>query len=255
MNQADFLPRRLSQEGCVVAGTQLDANGKKLHSDKVKLQPKVAAAVTAVHAATAAVAALETTDAAMVLVDRGADRCIAAFDRQLGDIAAGLDHENLLPLVGDEGARKADALLVRSNAFAQGTAFLKLPYRRQWSIMTALTATLAEKDIAAAVRRLGVQREVDRVGRWTSLYGAKLGITQAKDVDAAAVAVDAWHTAWGRLVVQVHAAYEDDADAGEEKIRQALLSPYDAQAAAERKADARPKRKPAPPVTATATAK
>jgi hypothetical protein len=248
MSHAGFLPRRLSQSGCVIAGTKLAAHREKLKEQKIKLAAKVDEAARAVIDKTRSLEALTTTDATMIEIDRATDRAIGAFDAQLDGIERSFDHEDILPLEDAEQARLADATLVRKRSLPSGTDFLRLVYSLQWARMNAMVKVLVEKDIAAAIGRLGLSLEADRIARWVALYGAKLGVTEAKNADPAAVAVEAWHEAYGTLVVRVHAEYDDPHDRTQQAVRDLLLGPYEAQAEEERRAEqkVRRRRKPEP---------
>ncbi|WP_437330876.1 phosphoenolpyruvate--protein phosphotransferase [Sorangium sp. So ce381] len=237
MGKAAFLARRLTPSGCIVAGTRLASHREALKSKKIKLAPKVDAAVQSVIARTEAVEALGSTDATMTEIDRGADRCISAFGAQLDGVERSFDHDDILPLSDDEAARRADAALVRSEVLSSGTGFVKLVYSQQWVRMSAMIKALDGKDVKAAVERLGLAAEVDRLRRWTALYGQKLGVTEAKSADPAIKAVEAWHEAYGTLLVQVHAEYDDDKDEAHALLRDRLLSPYEDAAEEERRAE------------------
>jgi hypothetical protein len=241
MNYAAFLARRLSQPGCIVAGTKLRSQAEKLKAElkeeKQKLVPKVETAIANVIARTQAVEALTSTDATMNEVDRATDRNIASTDDQLEAIESSFDHTSILPLTKEQAVRLADARLVRGALLPNGTSFLRLPYSEQWVRMTAMLKALGDKDVAAAVKRLGMEPEMGRLRAWVDLYGAKLGVTEAKDTDPAAVAVDAWHAAYGELMVRVHDAYDDARSEQQEKIRRALVAPYDRQVEEERRAE------------------
>lgn len=253
MDYTAFLARRLSQAGCVVAGTQLATQSDKIRLDlkehKLKLAPKVEAATAKILERTKFLELLTSTDAAMIEVDRGTDRCIAGTHDQLAAIERSFDRGSLLPLTGGQAERLADATLVRGALLPGGTSFLRLPYSQQWVAMSAMLRALEGKDVAAAVKRLGMEPELDRIRSWVGLYGAKLGLTEAKDADQAAVMVDAWHQAYGELIIRVHDAYDDSKDDLHTKVRRALTSPYENQAEEERRADqkARARRKAAEP--------
>ncbi|WP_441285770.1 hypothetical protein ACSRUE_24920 [Sorangium sp. KYC3313] len=62
------------------------------------------------------------------------------------------------------------------------------------------------------MERLGLSAEAGRLRRWTELYGEKLGVPEVKSADPAIKAVEAWHEAYGTLLVHVHAEYDDDRD-------------------------------------------
>ncbi|CAN99419.1 hypothetical protein predicted by Glimmer/Critica [Sorangium cellulosum So ce56] len=183
--------------------------------------------------------ALGSLDATMVEIDRGTDRCIGGFSCQLASIERTFDHDDILPLTDDEAARRRDALLVRSEVLSSGTDFLRLVYSQQWVRMSAMIKALDGKDVKAAVERLGLSAEVGRLQRWTELYGKKLGVTEAKAADPAVKAVEAWHEAYGTLLVQAHAEYDDDKDETHALLRDRLLSPYEDAAEEERRADQR----------------
>lgn len=239
MGNAAFLARRLTPSGCIVAGTKLAAHRETLKSKKIKLAPKVDAAAQSVIAATEAIEALGSTDATMVEIDRGTDRCIGAFNGQLASIERAFDHDDILPLTEDEAARRRDALLVRSEVLSSGTDFVRLVYSQQWVRMSAMIKALDDKEVKAAVERLGLSAEAGRLRRWTELYGKKLGVTEAKGSDPAVRAVEAWHEAYGTLLVQVHAEYDDDKDETHALLRDRLLSPYKDAADEERRAEQR----------------
>ncbi|WP_434048623.1 MULTISPECIES: phosphoenolpyruvate--protein phosphotransferase [Sorangium] len=212
------------------------------------------AAIQSVIARTEAVEALGSADATMMEIDRGADRCISAFGAQLDGIERSFDHDDILPLREDEAARRADAALVRAAVLSSGTGFVKLVYSQQWVRMSAMIKALDGKEAKAAVERLGLDAEADRLRRWTALYGQKLGVTEAKSADPAIEAVEAWHEAYGTLMIQVHAEYDDDKDETHALLRARLLSPYEDAAEEERRAEraraasARKKNDPVAPV-------
>lgn len=248
MTQPDyavFLPRRLSHPGCIVAGTKLGTHRKDLEKElgaiQVELSPKVEASIALVLDVTKTLERLPSSDATMVEIDRGTDRCIAGFHDQLDAIERSFDHAVILPRTDDENARLADASLVRAAVLPRGTAFLKSVYSQQWTVMSAMMYGLAVEDVAAAVGRLGLTVEVARLGRWTELYGAKLGVTERKHADPSVVGVQAWHDAYGELFAHVHSEYNDRKDDTHAKIRAALLSPYTQQADEERRAELRAK--------------
>ncbi|WP_437983609.1 hypothetical protein [Sorangium sp. So ce117] len=58
-------------------------------------------------------------------------------------------------------------------------------------------------------------------------------------VDDVLKAVEAWHEAYGTLLVQAHAEYDDDKDETHALLRDRLLSPYEDVAEEERRADQR----------------
>ncbi|MEP7122169.1 MAG: phosphoenolpyruvate--protein phosphotransferase [Byssovorax sp.] len=252
-----FLPRRLSQPGCLIAGTQLTTHRDKLKAQKIKLSTKVDAAVHAVLEKTKTVELLASTDATMIEIDRGTDRHLAGFDDQLEGIERSFDHASILPLSAGQSARLADAVAVRAALFPEGTGFLKIVYNQQWLRMTAIVKALEDKETSAAVKRLGLTAEAERLAQWVTLYGNKLGLTEAKESDPAVVAVEAWHEAYGELTVHVHSEYGSATDQAQIKIREALVSPYQAQADEERRAEqkARGKRKAGEAVDPAATEK
>jgi hypothetical protein len=247
MDYAIFLPRRLSHAGCIVAGTKLathhEALAKELKQLKTKLAPKVESAVIAVVEKTKALELLSSSDATMVEIDRGTDRCIAGFNDQLDAIERCFDHASILPLTESETSRLADATLVRSVALPHGTGFIKLVYTQQWVHMSAMVTALGGAETAAAVERLGLTAEADRLRRWVGLYGAKLGVTEQKHADPAVIAIEAWHAAYGALFTHVHSEYDDDKDDLHAKIRDVLTSPYNTQADEERRAEQKAKAK------------
>ena len=253
MDFTTFLPRRLSQGGCVIAGTQLAARHEQIKAElknaKNKLAPKVEAAVLKTLERTKAVEVLVSNEAAIVDIDRGTDRCIAGVGDQLDAIERAFDRGALLPLTDQQAARLADARLVRGALLPSGTVFLRQPYSQQWVEMKNMLRALDGKDVAAAVERLGLEAEMHRIRSWVALYGARLGVTEIKDADPAAVAVDAWHQAYGELMVRVHDAYDDPKDPSHEMIRRALTSPYQSQVDEERRLDqkARDRRRSAEP--------
>ncbi len=98
---------------------------------------------------------------------------------------------------------------------------------------------LEREDVKAAVHRLGLSVEAGRMARWAELYGAKLGVTEVKATDPAVKAVEAWHDAYGALLVQVNAEYDDDKDEAHTLLHEHLLSPYQETAQEERQAEQR----------------
>jgi hypothetical protein len=256
MIYSTFLPRRLSQPGCIVAGTQLGTHRDKLKEQKIKLSAKVDTAAQTVLEKTKAVTLLASTDATMTAIDRGTDRHIAGFNDQLEGIARAFDHASILPLTSEQSTRLADAVAVRTALFPSGTSFLTLVYSQQWVRMSAILKALDGKETVAAVKRLGLTAEADRLKQWVTLYGAKLGVTEAQASDPAAVAVEAWHEAYGELTVHVHSEYGSATDEAHRKIREMLVSPYQTQAEEERRTahKARGKRKASEPDDADADA-
>jgi hypothetical protein len=245
MDYSIFLSRRLSQPGCSVAGTQLGTQHENLKTElkglKIKLSPKVEATIVLVLEQTKIVEALPSSDATMMEIDRGTDRCIAGIHDQLDAIERTFDHGSILPLTDDESARLADASLVRGSVLPAGTSFLKLVYKQQWAQMSSMLSALAVKETAAAVTRLGLAVEVGRLRRWVELYGAKLGLTEVKQADPGVAGVQAWHDAYGELFAHVHSEYNDRKDETHAKIRDALLSPYTNQADEERRVEQKAK--------------
>lgn len=247
MDYTLFLPRRLSQAGCVIAGTKLAAHYAALQPDledpKPPLAPKVASSILAVDNHTRSIAALPTSDAVMIEIDRGADRCIAALDDQLEGIQRSFDHASILPLTDEEQARLADATLVRGALLPAGTGFLRLVYSQQWARMSAMITALDRVEVTAAIARLGLGSEIARLRRWVEIYGVKLGVTERKQADPAAAAIEAWHQAYGELIAHLHSEYNDRRDELQAKIREALLAPYHEQADEERRAEQKAKAK------------
>lgn len=253
MVYAPFLPRRCSQSGCVVAGTKLATRYDKLKpvlkEAKTKLVPKVDSAVQAILAKTKTIEGLATTEATMTEIDRGTDRCIAAFQSELDAIERVFDHGVILPLTDEQATRLDDALMVRGALLPLGTGFLKLVYSQQWVHMNNMAKGLADKDVDAAIKRLGLTAEKARLLGWVALYGSKLGVTETKAADPSAVSIEAWHEAYGELLVHVHSEYGNANDAIHGEIRTALLGPYNEQVDEERRVDqkTRGKRQPAAP--------
>lgn len=245
MDYTLFLSRRLSQGGCVLAGTQLATYHEQLEAElkdhKIKLAPKVEAAVLKTIAQTKTLGVLTSNDAAMVDVDRSTDRCVAAIHDQLDAVERCFDRGSLLPLTSEQAARLADAQLVRGALFPSGTAFLRLPYSQQWLEMNNTLRALGGKDIAAAAKRLGIEQEMGRLRGWVELYGAKLGVTEVEPADPAVAVLQAWHDAYGALFAHAHSEYDDREDATHARIREALLSPYLRQADEERRAEQKAK--------------
>lgn len=226
MIYSTFLPRCVSQGGCIVAGTRVATAQQKLKDEKIKLLAKPDTAVQKVIDSTRAIEALTTTDAAMLDIDRGTDRSIAGFHDELDAIERCLDRGDILPLTEAQSARLADATTVRGTLLADGTYFLKLPYSQQWVPMSNMVKAMDEQPAADAIERLGLTPEADRVKSSVALYGAKLGVTETRSVDPAARAIDAWHEAMGELMVRVHDAYDDPNDPTHKKVREALTAPY-----------------------------
>jgi hypothetical protein len=237
----------------VVAGNKLATRYDKLKpllkEAKTKLAPKVDSDVLAILGKTKTVELLTTTDATMTEVDRGTDRCIAAFQAELDAIERVFDHGVIIPLTDDQSARLDDALMVRGTLLPLGTGFLKLVYSQQWVHMNNMAKGLGDKEVDAAIKRLGLGAEKARLLSWVALYGAKLGVTDTNDADPAAVSIEAWHEAYGELLVDIHSEYKDTTDETQVKIRTALLGPYYDQIEEERRVDqkTRAKRQPAEP--------
>ncbi len=250
MNYSAFLSRRLSQERCIVAGTQVRAQRAQLKEDKVKLSPKTDAASAAVVAQTELLEQLPSTEATMNVLDRVTDRCIAGVHDELDAVERSLDGADVVPLTKKQEARRKDASLVRSTILPAGTGMLRLPYGQQWVRMSGMVKAMKENEVQAAIGRLGMTEEAERVEQLVALYGAKLGITETKDADPSAMALDAWHEAYGQLVVHAHSEY-DNKDAALLKLRDSLIAPFEAQAEEQRRADqkARDKRKAGEPDT------
>lgn len=248
MNYSAFLSRRLSQEGCIVAGTQIRAQRAQLKEDQVKLLPKTDAASAAVVAQTELLEQLPSTDATMTILDRVTDRCVAGINDELDAVERCLDGGDIVPLSKKQEARRKDASLVRTTILPSGTGMLRLPYGQQWVRMSTMVKAMKQEEIQAAITRLGLTEEAARVEQLVALYGAKLGITEKKDADPSAMALDAWHEAYGQLVVHAHSEY-DNKNAALLEVRDALIAPYETQAEEERRAEqkARDKRKPSDP--------
>lgn len=245
MAKADILPRSLSPEGCDIVGTQLATQRDWLKGQKIKLVPRVITAIDVVIDATATLNRVAPTGLAMITIDRAADRCIAAFDEQVEGIILSFDHADVLPLTKAESDRLEAARRLRGTSLAGGLSFLKLPHSRQWSRMKSLCASLATPEAAADVKLLGLTQEVDRINRFTALYGDQLGYTRAAGdaplaaADARAQASQAWHDAWADLTVKVMAEYDDSRDETHQLLHDKLLAPYTTQVDRERDEDAR----------------
>lgn len=255
MNYSGFLSRRLSYERCIVAGTQLKALRAQLKDDKVKLSPKSDAASAAVIAKTTDLEALTSSETPMNVLDRVTDRCIAGWHDGLDAVERALDGGDTVPLTPKQEARRKDATLVRSTILPAGTSMLRLPYGQQWVRMSTMVKAMKQDEVQAAIERLGMSDEAERVEQLVAIYGARLGITETKDADPTAMAIEAWHEAYGALVVHAHSEYDNAKEASLLALRDSLVSPYEAQAEDQRRADqkARDKRKagdsPAPPKT------
>ncbi|RYE83051.1 MAG: phosphoenolpyruvate--protein phosphotransferase, partial [Myxococcales bacterium] len=158
MSDADILTRRLSREGCVLVGTQLETHHDELrHKDKVKLLPAVEEACQEAIAASKALEALDGgAEASMLEIDRGSDRCIAGLDAHCAAVAQCLDFADVLPLTPEQQARVAAAASLRTALFPAGTAFLRLPHRQQWERMSALVRATEQPDTARLLRQLGL---------------------------------------------------------------------------------------------------
>jgi hypothetical protein len=178
-----LLPRRLSAAGCVIAGHQLAAQHKALAEKKIKLVKEVEARCDTVAAATEAIVALGADDATMTNIDRGADRFIGGFDGAFAEIERLLDHGDVLPLTAAEQDRRETARALRARLFPNGTDFIRATYRTQWERMNAVHVDAQKPENAAAIKKLGLTLEAERLGRWVALYGAKLGVTEAQDED------------------------------------------------------------------------
>jgi len=248
MNDTDLLPRRLDAGGCVIAGNQLAAHRKALAQQKIKLTKEVDARVDAVVAATEPIATISADETTMTSVDRGADRFIAGFDGIFAEIERSFDHEDVVPLTAAEQDLRDTARALRGRLFPTGTDYLRLPYRTQWTRMSALHAETKKSENVADAKKLGLSLWLARLERWVTLYGAKLGVTEAQDdVDPVAKAVDAWHVAWADLLLEVRSTYRDAGKPEHVTIRKQLLSPYEDEARRERaeevKAQERAKRR------------
>lgn len=238
----------------MVAGKKLEPRYKTLKKElkdkKEALPSKIDAAVQAIFTCTQKLESLSSTEATMVEVDRGTDRCVAAVHDQLDGIERAFDHGTILPLTEKQAQRRADAMAIRKALMPAGTSFLRLVYSRQWVHLNSMGNALADKETAAAVARLGLTEEVERVKGWIGLYGAKLGVTESREADPAAVAVEEWHQAYAELIAHVHSDFVKASAEIQKKVVQALLAPYDEQADEERRAEskARSRRPEAEPV-------
>lgn len=238
----------------MIAGTQLATIYKTLTDTKgkghpTKLPSNVDASIRTVLATTKSAESLTTTDATMTEIDRATDRCVASHYGQLEQIERSFDHHTILPLTKQQAARRDDAALVRRTVFPEGTSLLRLPYRTQWKRMTVMVSLMNRKDIAAAIERLGLADETQRVEAWVDLYGRKLGLTETHDADPAAVVVDAWHEAYGELVCHASSAFNPK-DEEQARLRDALLAPYHQQADEERRASQKEPAQQAPAAAA-----
>lgn len=106
--------------------------------------------------------------------------------------------------------------------------------------MNAALIEIQKPQSAAALQAIGLGLHAKRLARWVALYGARRGVTEAQEgVDPAAKVVDDWHVAWADLLIEIRSRYRDAAHPDHATIRQALLSPYEAQARAERAEEAK----------------
>ncbi len=241
MTNADLLPRRLSAQGAVAAGTKLKAHCAELQSRKIEIAPKLQAALNAVHAQTDVLAASPSSDASMNEIDRGADRCLSALDGQLEETIRAFDHEEILPLEAGEAELHDRAEKLRTALFPSGTGFVHLPYSRQWAAMKSVVTAIQAPENAPSIAALGLGVVTGRVVRWFDLYGDRLGITSAQKPDVTAQALDAWHKASGTLVVHARATFDGDDEASKSALN-LLLSPYELQADSERQEEVRAKK-------------
>jgi hypothetical protein len=251
VSNSDLLPRRLTAEGCQVAGTALEAVLKQMHADQLRLEPGVARPARGVVQLTAEIAGLLSRqgEGSMFDLDRSADSAIAALSDRLDGTERGAAGEDILPLTADEAAERDLARQLHDELFGQGTGFLRLPYRQQWAAMVQLSTRLKQPHIQSGLARLGLTLHAGRVARWTDLYGARLGLTESHEsADPLARAVLRWHDAWGDLMVHVRASYSDAKDA---ELRAQLLRPYEDQAQHERAQETKERRRrPASQTTA-----
>ena len=229
MKGTTIVSRRLEPDGCVTAGSQLQAEVKGFVAKGIPLNDEVTTRATDVGSWTSRVQEYLKSHNQMWGVDRGTDRATGAFDDALECKASAFSDTEVLPLSAKEQQRVGLAVEVRSHLFSEGTGFVKMPYYKQWVRLLQLKNGIAEKQ--ADIETLGLAQEAARLVQWIELYGNTLGITKATDVtvDQLAVAVDGWHKAWQDLAVAVLYHYKND-----DKIRNTLLTPYERVAEMER---------------------
>ena len=58
---------------------------------------------------------------------------------------------------------------MRAALFPAGTGFSKVVYSQQWVRMSAAITALDGKETAAAVKRLGLDAEAERLKQWVAL--------------------------------------------------------------------------------------
>lgn len=182
------------------------------------LSATTAARGDAVIAATLGLVAAKETPPAQV--DHATDSVVTAFDRCTAEMERTL-RDSVVPLQAPQQAMLANARLVRTQAFGQGTDYIRLPMDLQWRHLCELRTKLQDPAVAAAIDALGLRPLADHVLAHIERYGKVLGQQGAPAGRNAESASVAWHEAFKRFASQVSLDYEND-----EATRQKLLAPY-----------------------------
>jgi hypothetical protein len=144
-----------------------------------------------------------------IQVDRAADGVIIGFDRMLENQAR-LLRSDVVPLGDAQRQTLADAQLVRTRLFPQGTEFIRDSMELQWSELAALRGRAQEPETAAAIDRLGLRSTADHLLAHIEMYGRIVGQhpdgPRAGEEEARAT----WDEAFRLFMAQVAIDYEKD---------------------------------------------
>jgi hypothetical protein len=243
MSNESIFPRLLSAVGCQIVGTQLQTKANDYERQGWTLHPQVKSSALLVGVATAKVSVILRDGESMNTIDRGTDSAVSSFFGLLQQGAHFYSHRyaEVVPLSPEEDERRRLFVSATHTLFPDKTSFLIYPHREQWTALDALKARILSPEMQKVIIQLALTPEAERVLRWIDMYGARMGITGAKEGGSVSLgeAVSEWHEVWAEFMADVLSNYKGKGDPEAARLRVYLLEGFDEQAEAEREQERR----------------
>ena len=228
------LPNRvLTARTYRIVGTTIHTNAeqlrKELSATQEKLPEKLDASLQKLEVSSQELAALLLDDVTIGELDQDTDHVIASSRQLFSAWIEVLDDTDYLPLSSALETKREHLEATSQALFPNGTKFLTKTPKEQWTHLDDMKRAIETPEVQIHLTACGLTEEAKWLVQWITLYGDKVGITDATATNKLAQLQEkkqSFHEALDKLKVQVFSAYDDDKNELHVKRRVALLGPY-----------------------------
>jgi hypothetical protein len=228
------LPNRiLTARAYRIVGATIHTNAEQLRqelsSTKEKLPEKLDTSLQKLEASSQELATLLSGDVTIGELDQDTDHVIASTRQLFSSWVEALDDTDYLPLSTALETKRRHLEALSQALFPDGTKFLTKPPKEQWTHLDDMRRAIETPEVQTNLAACGLTEEAKWLVQWITLYGDKVGITDATATNKLIQLQEkklSFQDALDKLKVQVFSAYDDDKSELHLKHRVALLGPY-----------------------------